>query len=113
MKLWWENRYLVGGVYWVGFFCWRDEHILDYWGDFPSERWDKGAFKSYFLFATTKKQNKKNQTGIARNFLQHPIQMYNTRTSTPYFKINTHLFCCPLFFKEYPNPKFMINKVVI
>ena len=29
-----------------------------------------------------------------------------------YFKIKAHLFCCPLFFKEYLNLKLMINKVL-
>ena len=29
-----------------------------------------------------------------------------------YFKINTYLFCYPLFFKQYLNPKVMINKVL-
>ena len=46
----------------------------------------------------------KKQTGSACNFLQPPIQAY--------FKINSLIFCCPIFFEEYLNPLVRINKMV-
>ena len=42
----------------------------------------------------------------------NPIDQYAAGASNSYFKINTILFCCPLFFKEYLNPQVRINKMV-
>ena len=39
-----------------------------------------------------------------------PIQVCKC-ASIPYFKINTPIFCCPLFFEEYLNSQFRINKI--
>ena len=36
-------------------------------------------------------------------FLQPPIQVCRG-AYIPYFKINTTVFCCPLFIKNYLNP---------
>ena len=43
-------------------------------------------------------------------FVQPPYK-YAADVSTPYFKINTPLFCCPLFSNEYLNPQVRISKM--
>ena len=68
----------------------------------------KKVFESYF-FVT--KKTVKRQTDSAWNFFQPPIQVCRG-TSIPYFKINTPIFCCSLFFEEYLNPQVRMNKVV-
>ena len=66
----------------------------------------KRAFKSYFYHQKTTKR----QTGSAWNFLQSPLQVCRG-AHIPYFKINSPIFCCPLFLEEYLNPQGRINKL--
>ena len=70
----------------------------------------KRAFKNYFLWHKKTTTAKKQQTGFAWKFLHLPIQVCRG-TYIPYFKINTPIFCCLLFFKEYLNPQVRINKM--
>ena len=69
---------------------------------------EKSFFKA--IFYVTKKIIKK-QTCSAWNFLQPPVQVC-IGAYIPYFKINSPIFCCPLFFEEYLNPQVRINKMV-
>ena len=44
-------------------------------------------------------------------FLQPPIQVCRG-AYIPYFKINTTIFCCPLFIKKHLNPQGRIREMV-
>ena len=46
-----------------------------------------------------------------RNVLQLPIQACRG-AYFPYFKIHAPIFCCPLFFEEYPNPQVRMDKMI-
>ena len=61
-----------------------------------------------------KRKRKKNNNKVDRlcmNFPHHTIQVCKG-ASISYFRISIPLFCCPLFFEEYLNPRVRINKIV-
>ena len=63
--------------------------------------------KSYYFLV---KKTMKRQIGSVWDFPQPPALVCSS-CMNPYFKINTPLFCCPLFFKECLNPQVRIKKM--
>ena len=53
----------------------------------------------------------REQTSSVLNFLQPSVRVCRGAYIS-YFKINTSIFCCFIFFEECPNPQFRINKMV-
>ena len=78
---------------------------IQYWADGIT-----GQKYFWKLFFVTKKVIKK-QRSVAWNFLQPPIPVCRG-IYIPYFKINTPIFCCPLFSGNYLNLQVRINKMV-
>ena len=67
----------------------------------------KGTFKSY-SFLSQKKQESRQ---ALLEFFLNPKYKCAANASTPHFKINMILFCCPLFFKLQVNINKMANKL--